>query len=242
MKHKKYNPGLTKENSKFIFHISTWHRIYRYFINFFYPNICPCCEEIIDYNDALCEECNSKIRNYDGGQMIKYADEFIAYCIYEGKVKYAVRKYKHTAQGNSYFAFAFGIIQALHRKQLFDDIDVVTYIPMTERDFKRRGYNQTLYMAQEIYYQTGLPYAELLLKIRQTESQKSLDRISREENLRGAFRIVSPETDLRGKCVLVIDDLCTTGSTLSEASRILKEAGAKKVIAAAFAKTDKYSY
>lgn len=80
------------------------------------------------------------------------------------------------------------------------------------------------------------PCAELLEKRRETRQQKSLDGGERRTNVLGAFRVIDPET-VRGRCILLVDDLCTTGSTLSEAAKALKEAGAFKVIAAAYAKT-----
>ncbi len=167
---------------------------------------------------------------------IEYADAFVAYCCYEGKIRNAIRKYKITPIGNSYYAFAFGIVQALRRKQLTDGIDGVVYIPMTRDDFEDRGYNQVELMAKEIHFLLDIPVIDALEKYKATKSQKSLNAGERKTNVSGAFR-ARFEADIKGKKLLLIDDLCTTGNTLSEAARILKEAGASEVIAAAFAKT-----
>lgn len=173
---------------------------------------------------------------FHGDFHIEHVDQFVAYCYYEGKVRHALRKYKITAKGNSYYAFAFGIVQALRRKKLTSGLDGVVYIPMTKAAEKERGYNQVELMAKEIHHLLKIPVYKPLVKIRTTKSQKSLTAAARSTNIKGAFSIVSEE-DVKGKKLLLIDDLCTTGNTLSEAARVLKEAGASEVIAASFAKT-----
>lgn len=168
---------------------------------------------------------------------IDNVDRFVAYCYYEDRIRYAIRKYKITAIGNSYYAFAFGIVQALRRKELTSGLDGVVYIPMTKIAEKNRGYNQVELMAREVHHLLNIPVLNALTKIRATRSQKSLKAATaRKANVKGAFSI-NTAVDVKGKRLLLIDDLCTTGNTLSEAARVLKEAGAAEVIAASFAKT-----
>ena len=107
---------------------------------------------------------------------------------------------------------------------------------MTRDDFEDRGYNQVELMAKEIHFLLDIPVIDALEKHKATKSQKSLNGEERKTNVSGAFR-VKTGIDLKGKKLLLIDDVCTTGSTLSEAARILKDEGASEVITAAFAKT-----
>ena len=216
----------------------TLHEIYRLIISFIYPNICPCCEEIIEHDEDFCDNCRKKLTMFNENFDIEHADEFVAYCYYEGKIRHAIRKYKVTANGNSYYAFAFGIVQALRRNKLTDGIDAVVYMPMTEEDLYERGYNQVLLMAKEVHHLLHVPVYNALLKVRETKSQKSLNSSERKSNIKNAFSI-NPDINVKSKKLLLIDDLCTTGNTLSEASKVLKEAGASKIIAASFAKTRK---
>ncbi len=216
----------------------TIHEFYRLFISFIYPNICPCCEEIIEHDDDFCDRCRNKITMCYDSFDVDYADSFVAYCYYEGKIRHAIRKFKITAAGNSYYAFAFGIVQALRRNNLTDGIEAVVYIPMTDEDYEERGYNQVELMAKEIHHLLKIPVCNALKKRRMTKSQKSLNAAERKTNVTDAFEINS-SVNIEGKKLLVIDDLCTTGNTLSEACRILKKAGASQIIAAAFAKTRK---
>ena len=214
----------------------TLHEKYRFILNFIYPNICPCCETIIEYNDDFCDKCRGKLIMFHENFHIEYVDKFVAYCYYEGNIRHAIRKFKITAKGNSYYAFAFGIVQALRREQLTKNIDCVVYIPMRKNAQKERGYNQVELIAKEIHHLLNIPVCNALLKSRPTKSQKSLKAAERAINVKGAFSVIDV-SDVKGKCILLIDDLCTTGNTLSEAARVLKEAGASEIIAASFAKT-----
>ena len=213
------------------------HRVYRYLINYIYPNICPCCEKIIDHDEDFCDKCKNDMIIFEEDFHVEHADCFVSYCIYDGKVCDAIRKFKHEPRGNSYYAFAFCIVQALYSRELTGLIDFVTYIPMTKEDFRRRGYNQTEMIAKEIHYLLDIPCKGVLKKDKITKSQKSLKtKRERKQNVNEIFSVCK-NTDISGKCILLIDDLCTTGSTLSEAARVLKESGAEMVIAASFAKT-----
>lgn len=232
---------LIKENGgffrRFVFGSMTPREAYRFWINIVYPNVCPCCNEIIDYDDDFCQECKDKIILYDGDFEIEYVDEFLAYCFYKGKMRNVIRNFKRNSCGNSYYAFAINIVQILHLKKLADEIDEVVYIPMTKKDEKKRGFNQTKLIANEIHYLLDIPCVNALSKIKATKSQKSLGEKDRRTNIMDSFSIRNSVIDVKDKCILIVDDLCTTGSTLSEAAKVLKKAGARKVIAATFAKT-----
>ena len=221
---------------RFVFGDMTPHEAYRYFINIIFPNICPCCEEIIDYDEDFCESCTDKIVRCSDERHIEYADEFVAYCYYEKGARAAILKFKKDACGNSYYAFASAIVKALQEKQLLSQIDVVVYLPMSKKEEKSRGYNLVKLIAKEIHYMLEIPCVNALYKTRTTFKQKELNGRDRKTNLIGAYKVFD-NVELNGKCVLVVDDLCTTGSTLSEAARALKDGGAEKVIAATFSKT-----
>jgi ComF family protein len=112
---------------------------------------------------------------------------------------------------------------------------------MTRNEYYRRGFNQAQKLAKAISKLSGIPIMKKSLKkIKKTEEQKKLNSSARLENIRGAFS-VSPNTILKEKSVLLVDDVCTTGATLSEAASVLLKNGAEKVIAIVFAKTVKNS-
>lgn len=213
------------------------HNIYRFIISFFYPNVCPSCGTIIGYNDAFCADCEQRLIRCAEPSEIKNADGFAAYCLYDEAADMVVN-FKNDPCGNSAYAFAYGIFRAVREAGFAEQLDEIVFVPMTKKDRKKRGYNQSELIARELHFMLGIPYRRGLVKKRATRHQKNLSANERKTNVIGAFG-AAEKMRLDGKAVLVIDDVCTTGSTLSEAARALREAGAEHVYAASFAKTHK---
>lgn len=111
--------------------------------------------------------------------------------------------------------------------------DAVIPVPLHWWRRWRRGFNQSEILAETIAKQLRLPFRpRWLRRVRPTRAQTSLSATARRENLRGAF---AARPVVAGQTVILVDDVLTTGSTASECARALKKAGAKRVIAAAFA-------
>ena len=106
--------------------------------------------------------------------------------------------------------------------------DVVTFVPMTAKEIKERGYNQSELLAEEVAKRLNLPITSTVLKIKETDKQKRLTAKERRENLKGVFA-VADKTAIKGKRILLVDDVITTGATVNECSAVLKKAGATKV-------------
>ena len=122
-------------------------------------------------------------------------------------------------------------------KALCEKFDVIVPLPVTEKRLKERGFNQCYVMAEEIARVTGKPLvSSSLYKRRETKDQYTLSREERRKNVRGVFAVRKTEA-INLKRVLLVDDLMTTGNTLSEASRALLSAKAKGVIVFALART-----
>ena len=213
------------------------HRFYRYMIDWLYPNVCPCCGKYIDHDADFCNDCKNNITPYTGDSVPHGLDGFAAYCEYDHNIDDAILHFKKDPDGNSYYAFACGIAEALRKNGIIPDIDMIVPIPITKAKMKSRGYNQTELIARELRFLIDKPYENLLMKIRDTKDQKNMLGKDRSENVKDVFAVDPRVSDLTGKRLLVIDDVCTTGSTLSEAAKVLKTGGAAKVYAAAFAKT-----
>lgn len=109
-------------------------------------------------------------------------------------------------------------------------------IPISAKRFRERGYNQTELMARELARLGNLELGiGILLKSRHTESQvKTRNKADRLKNLRGSFVVKNPEA-IRGRSIILLDDVITTGATLSEARNTLKKAGAKHILSVAVA-------
>ncbi|MFL6538639.1 MAG: ComF family protein [Chthoniobacterales bacterium] len=113
--------------------------------------------------------------------------------------------------------------------------DLVVAVPLHSARQRERGFNQAALLAELLARETGLRLHDVLERIRYTTTQTAYDRAERMRNLEGAFRL-RRGADVQGLRVLLIDDVLTTGSTLSECARVLKAAGAVSVHAATAAR------
>ncbi|HBR14915.1 MAG TPA: hypothetical protein DD723_05140 [Candidatus Omnitrophica bacterium] len=110
-----------------------------------------------------------------------------------------------------------------------EHFDMVVPIPLSATRLRERGYNQAWLLAKGVT--SAYPIAldsRLLIRVRHTPNQAQLHEKERWTNIQGAFKIKNSKR-VAGKNILIVDDLLTTGATASEAARVLKEAGAKRV-------------
>lgn len=107
---------------------------------------------------------------------------------------------------------------------------LITFTPLYWRRQAQRGYNQSELLAQEVSKRVNLPVIDLLIKTKQTKRQADLSGKERRENLKQVFKAKSEKLKvIKGKTIILIDDVYTTGSTLNECGRVLKKAGAKAI-------------
>ena len=100
-------------------------------------------------------------------------------------------------------------------------------VPLGQKRFRERGYNQAIELGRYVEKRLGIPMrADLVARVRETREQATLDKRERRKNLHGAFAVVR---ELPAARIAVIDDVITTGSTVSELARVLKRAGASRV-------------
>lgn len=135
-------------------------------------------------------------------------------------------------------AEVLGELWAEHAEARLRDVgaDVIIPVPLHWLRRWRRGYNQSAVLAQALADRLGLPCRpRWLRRIRATPSQTSQTPANRKTNVKGAFQ-TRAESTLRGKAVLLVDDVMTTGSTANEAARALRAAGAARVVVAVLAR------
>lgn len=129
------------------------------------------------------------------------------------------------------------LLEHLAEKSIFHNplapsLYVIIPVPLSEKRFKKRGYNQAELLAKELSRKNPVFFileTSVLHKIRDTKTQVSVkDRMQRLQNIRGSFAVNQSEK-IRGKTVIVIDDVVTTGATIAEARRVLLKAGARIV-------------
>ena len=141
---------------------------------------------------------------------------------YEGIVREALLNYKF--HGSQSRCTGFGDVLAQAAAEHFGgEFDIVTYVPVSKKRKQERGYDQSYLLARET---------------KDNVAQSSLSsREERQKNVVGAYVAVN-EDKIKGQRILLIDDILTTGATLREAARVLREAGAEKVICATLAAAD----
>lgn len=207
----------------------------RRILHFFFPNRCPVCGEILHCNDKFCEKCTENIEYYDGSFQINGAVSFNAFYVYNEKINPAIFLMKDGICGNADFALGTELAEHLMNKGL--KADIIIPVPMTKSAIRKRGFNQSILLGRQLERVMNIPlYADIVRKIRSTSAQKTLSRDERLVNLKNAFEVSQPEI-IRGKSVLLIDDVCTTGSTLAEITEVLMKSGANEVHCAACCKT-----
>ena len=111
--------------------------------------------------------------------------------------------------------------------------DCVTCVPMHPKRRVRRGYNHAELLARELSARVEIPFVELLERVRDTPQQAKLEDDARRANVSGAFRALDAA---RGRRVLLVDDVCTTGSTATACARALRAAGAETVYLVCYAR------
>ena len=123
----------------------------------------------------------------------------------------------------------------LDKKPNFFDF-VLVPIPLSKRKLKWRGFNQAEEITKELSKFLKIPLiSDCLIKIKETKDQVELSEEERKENVKNAFLVKNKEK-ISGKNILLVDDVFTTGATMEEAARVLKESGAKKIIGVVVAK------
>ncbi|MBR5390311.1 MAG: ComF family protein [Clostridia bacterium] len=147
---------------------------------------------------------------------------------YEDSVRRAIHGLKYYEKQNYARPLARVMEYALRHK-LGEEIDLITFVPTNRKTKRRRGYNQAELLARELAKRCGVPCVAALEKTRETHAMHDLTPAMRRENVKDAFCLCCTPETVKGKRVLVADDVLTTGATLSACAAVLKKAGAERV-------------
>ena len=201
-----------------------------------YPVRCPVCNDFIFANDSFCPECAEKLVRYSGSFSIKGSAGSTAAFLYNEAISPAIMLMKDGIMGNAPYALG-GELAVRIREAGMDSADLLIPVPLSRESLEERITNQSLCIAEEVGLRLGIPVCgTAVVKSAETLPQKELNKHQREVNLHGAFTVAEPEI-IAGKTIILIDDVCTTGSTLAEVTDTLISAGAGKVYCACACKT-----
>lgn len=195
------------------------------------PPRCAACDAPCPPRDPFCGPCGASIEPapppWSAEGPLRSAPEDHAAAAYGGALAAAVKRFKYG--GRPDLALPLGaLLRAFVRRSRLR-ADVVVPVPLHPRKLRDRGYNQAALVASAAASELRVPLATRALSRRlDTVAQASLDGAARRANLAGAFRVRSLPP-IRGRHVLLVDDVATTGSTLDACRAALLEAGASRV-------------
>ena len=165
-----------------------------------------------------------------------YFEAAVAVYRSRGIVRRVVHEFKYGRQMHLQHLVGRWLYAALDDERIRGrQFDVIVPVPLHSARQRERGFNQAALLALLLGERIAAPVKPVLERIRYTTTQTAFDRSERMENLRGAFRL-RRKMDVRGLRVLLVDDVLTTGATLSECARILKKAGSASIHAATAAR------
>ena len=199
-------------------------------LNLIFPPKCTLCGMILEkYETDLCRACRTDSRECAGvHKNFSFLDSWAAVWYYEGKVRESLLRYKfHRAR---HYAPVYGRFLAMRLQQEYPDgFDLLTWVPVSRVRRFARGYDQVELLARCVGQELGMEPVQTLKKIRNNRPQSGIaGQAQRRANVLGVYRIICPQ-EVRGKRVLLLDDIITTGATAGECARMLLTAGAKEV-------------
>lgn len=213
-------------------------------IDFFFPPRCvgckkwgdrwceSCITQVTEVAEPVCSICGDQLRG-EGRTLCSRCQRFPpqyrairSWAVFEGQIQKAIHALKYENNlGLGEFMSKF-LCQTFSQTDW--EVDIVTPVPLGVERFKERGYNQAMLLARPFAWKMSLPHKPNALKrTRETRSQVELSISERQKNVAGAFK-ADPEI-VSGKSVLVVDDVTTTGSTISACADALHDANAKQI-------------
>lgn len=203
-----------------------------------YPPICPICEEIVDERYQLCENCAKKILKIDTE---KNPPAPLSGVMRVTKYRYGTRSLLRRLKFDSNTKVLTTLQKILYNassstelKKFLAGIDIATFVPLHESRLKKRGYNQTELIFKDWLISQNVPSENLIIRTKATPHLYKYNPQERKEILKGAFSLVEG-VEVRGKNILIADDIFTTGATAAGCAEVLKSAGAAKIFMLAFA-------
>ncbi|OQB25806.1 MAG: DNA utilization protein GntX [Firmicutes bacterium ADurb.Bin182] len=186
--------------------------------------VCHLCgNEAVVNERGICSGCEKEVRVCPELPLIPHVDGISAGLIYDELTGPCLHRFKYN-NGKYLTSFFISYMKVPDKK-----IDVIVPVPLHKNRQRQRGYNQSELLAKKIAERENIRFdPHIIARTRDTGTQTKLSHKQREKNVKGAFSVLS---NVKGLDIVLIDDVITTGSTLSECAKVLKKAGAGKVYA-----------
>ncbi len=208
-----------------------------------FPQRCAYCGRVISVNTFACDECAEALPRIEGEicalcgrektecscNSERYFESLVAPFYYEGVVRKGVHQFKF--RNRRYHSEAYGaeMAKTVNERLSGKSFDFVLPVPMTKKSQRNRGYNQVELLADALSDKLGIGCRkDLLYKIYETDKQHTISYLMRKGNLTGVFDVADPE-QVKGKSVLVCDDISTSGETFNECAKMLWLCGVREI-------------
>lgn len=214
-------------------------RLGTFLLDLLYPPKCTFCGRLLEQPRALmCPECQRELPWLEG-QRAERRVEFASVCVsplwYKDQVRESIRRYKFS--GRRWYSRTYGVLTAqCVQDHLEGKYDLISWVPVSKKRRRERGYDQAYLLARETAGHLGQETVPTLEKIRNNPAQSSMEEAAaRRANVMNVYRVLDG-AQVQGKRILLVDDVVTTGETLSECARMLCMAGAQDVVCVTLAR------
>jgi ComF family protein len=235
------------------------------FLEVLFPSHCCACDQIISKEGIFCQECWTKLRfitdpkcpicSHPFEVTIAGMQPWCGSCLtkrpsynkavvalrYDGVIAKVISDFKYRDQ--TFLAEKLATLLWNRASSQIGAFDLVVAVPMHQQKLRQRKFNQVVLLGKKLAKKSGAKFfPNLLLKVKDTAPQASLKQRERRKNLKRAF-LVNPKfrdeiaSEIKGKKILLIDDVITTGATIESCAKELKRRGAAKIVVLAIART-----
>ncbi len=222
-------------------------------LDLLFPPLCYGCDENLVNNNILCTNCwsmlpfsdhfdhkeNKVIEHFYGRSNIEHGAALLLFGK-SGIVQHLMHQFKYNKQQDIGLTFGTILANKIMESSLFPNIDYIIPVPMHREKRKTRGYNPASLISTVLTKELDIPnLQDVLIKKENNPTQTNKNRSERQSNVKNAFEIKNAQV-VKGKSILLVDDIITTGATSGKCCELLKENGAKKisVVALGAATTD----
>lgn len=213
--------------------------IFAALLDMIFPPRCVFCNEILLPGAKVCKKCAKEIIQINhvkcivlpaSGKAISCVSPFA----YENKIRQSILQFKFHGHRNFAGIYAEKMAELVQKQFPEISFDFITSVPISSERRKIRGYNQSELLARSVSQCLSVPYDDCLVKIKNNREQHKLSEKERFKNVLGVYQVENAEK-ISGKSVLLVDDIVTTGATLSACAAMLYQNGAKFVACATVA-------
>ena len=218
--------------------LNAWNFLSETLSYIIFPTLCPICDEIIDKHDVICTKCIKKIFRKD---FYPEPPAPIKKIMRITKYREGIRelllpiKFEKSLQTLPTMKKILEIASLDEQvKNFLKNVDVAVFVPLHEERLKERGYNQVELIFSDWLIEKNIPVENILLRTKKTPNLFNLTPDERKKVIEGAFETVDG-VNISGKNILIVDDIFTTGATVTECAKILKKIDAAQIYVLALA-------